>query len=78
MVTGALKYAERKYIGKIGWLKVLTSVLTSSPIKINTEPFKEWMTNILFMAKADTLLQGMDGCNKSGEINRIPLKNSNA
>ena len=49
-------------------------MIASSPIKINTEPFKEWRTNILFMAKADTLLQGMDGCNKSGEINRISLK----
>ena len=49
-------------------------MIASFLIKINTEPFKEWMTNILFMAKADALLQGMDGCNKSGEINRIPLK----
>ena len=37
MVTGALKYAERKYIGKIGWLKVLTS-------EKSTIPLKEWMT----------------------------------
>ena len=31
----------------------------SSRIKINTEPFKKWMTSILSVTKSDTLLQGM-------------------
>ena len=31
--------------------------------KINTEPFKEWMTAILSVTKTDTPLQGMDGSN---------------
>ena len=34
----------------------------SSPIKIYTEPFKEWIIIILLVTKTDTLLQGMDGC----------------
>ena len=29
-------------------------------------------------AKADTLLQGMDRCNQSSEINRLPFKKSTA
>ena len=28
----------------------------SSPIKINAEPFKEWMTAILSVTESDTLL----------------------
>ena len=35
----------------------------SSPVKINTAPFKEWMNSILSVTKTDTLLQGMDGYN---------------
>ena len=27
------------------------------------------------VTKTDTLLQGSDGCNWSGEISRLPLKN---
>ena len=50
----------------------------SSPIKINIEPFKEWMVIILFVTKTDTLLQGIDGCNWSGEINRLFFKKLNA
>ena len=50
----------------------------SSPVKINRVPFKEWMTAILSVTKTDTLLQEMDGCNQSGDINRLPLKNLNA
>ena len=30
----------------------------SSPIKINTEPFKKWITAILSVTKTDTLLKG--------------------
>ena len=120
--TGVLKYAERKCVGRIEWLQILTSekctvplkewmtasilVITpfkeriagtnfflwnkhitdkriaqttmtaSSPVKITTLPFKEWMTAIVSMTKKDTLLQGMDGCNYSGEINRLPFKKS--
>ena len=51
-------------------------MIASSPVKITTLPFKEWMTPILSMTKKDTLLEGMDGCNYSGEINRLPLKKS--
>ena len=40
-----------------------TGMTASSPIKINTEPFKKWMTSILSVTKSDTLLQGMYGCN---------------
>ena len=40
-----------------------------SPVKINREHFKNWMTAILSVTKTDTLLQGMDGCNQSGENN---------
>ena len=47
----------------------------SSPVKINIVPFKERMNAILTVTKTDTLLQGMDGCNKSGEINKLSLKN---
>ena len=35
------------------------------------------MTVILFVTKKDTLLQGLDVCNQSGEINRLPLKEAN-
>ena len=35
------------------------------------------MTVILFVTKTDTLLQGLDVCNQSGEINRLPLKEAN-
>ena len=45
----------------------------SSPVKINIVPFKEWINAILTVTK--TLLQGLDGGNKSGEISRLPLKN---
>ena len=34
-----------------------------SPIKVNAEFFKEWMTAILSVTKTDTPLEGMDGCN---------------
>ena len=33
------------------------------------------MTAIISVTKIDTLLQGMDGCNKSGEIYRLSLTN---
>ena len=49
-------------------------VTASSPVKINTLPFKEWMTASLTVTKTDTLIQGMNGCNYSGEISRIPFK----
>ena len=47
----------------------------SSPVKINIVPFKEWINAILTVTKTNTLLQGSDGGNKSGEISRLPLKN---
>ena len=50
----------------------------SSPIKLNTQLLKEWVASILSVIKTDTLLQGMDFCNKSGEIYILPLKKSNA
>ena len=40
-----------------------------------TVHFKEWDTPIHSMTKTDALLPGMDGCNYSGLINRMPLKN---
>ena len=36
------------------------------------------MTAILSGTEIDTLLQGIDGCNKGGQIKRLPFKNSNA
>ena len=48
---------------------------TSSPVKINIAPFKEWINAIVTVTKTDTLLQGSDGGNKSGKISRLPLKN---
>ena len=50
-------------------------ITASSPVKINAVLFKEWMTASFSETEADALLQGMDGCNSSGEINRLPLKN---
>ena len=47
----------------------------SSPVKINIVPFKERMNAILIVTKTDTLPQGMDSCNKSGETNKLSLKN---
>ena len=47
---------------------------TSFPVKINREHFKEWMTAILSVTKTDTLLQGMDGYNYSGENNNNVIK----
>ena len=47
----------------------------SSLVKINIVTFKEWMNAIRTASKADTLLQWSDGCNQSGEISRLPLKN---
>ena len=47
----------------------------SSPVKINIVPFKERMNAILIVTKTDTLPQGMDGCYKSSEINKLSLKN---
>ena len=44
----------------------------SSPVKINTVAFKEWITAINYY---NELLQGIDGCNYSGEISRLALKN---
>ena len=44
-------------------------------VKINTAPFKEWMTPIISVTKTDTLLQAMDGFSKSAEINRLSYKN---
>ena len=35
------------------------------------------MTAILSVTETDTLPQGMDGCNNSGETDRLPLKISN-
>ena len=49
-----------------------------SPIKVNAEFFKEWMTAILSVTKTDTPLEGMDGCNQIGKINRLRFKKSNA
>ena len=49
-------------------------ITASSPVKINAVPFKEWMTASLYETGTDALLQGMDGCNLSGEINRLPIK----
>ena len=43
--------------------------------EINTKSFKEWMAATLSARKTDNLLQTIDGCNWSGEINRLPLKN---
>ena len=39
------------------------TVLKQSSVKLNIVLFKEWMTVILSVTKADTLLQGMDDCN---------------
>ena len=47
----------------------------SSPVKINMAPFKEWMNAIFTVTKTNTPLQGMDGCNKSGEISILSIKN---
>ena len=47
----------------------------SSQVKIDIVPFKEWINAILTVTKTNTLLQGSDGGNKSGEISRLPLKN---
>ena len=44
----------------------------NSPVKINILPFKEWTNAILTVTKTDTLLQGSDDGNKSGEISRLP------
>ena len=49
-------------------------ITASSPVKTNAVPFKEWMTASLSETETDALLQGMDGCNLSGEINRLPIK----
>ena len=49
-------------------------ITASSPVKINAVPFKEWMTASLYETGTDALPQGMDGCNLSGEINRLPIK----
>ena len=35
-MTGVLEYAERKYVGTIGWLQILTS-------EKYTLPLKEWV-----------------------------------
>ena len=43
----------------------------SSLVKINVVPFKEWINAILTVTKTDTLFQGSDGGNKSGEISRL-------
>ena len=45
-----------------------------SPVKVNTISFKEQMTATLSVTKTDTLLQRVDGCKWSGEIN--PSKKS--
>ena len=44
----------------------------TSPVKINIVPFKEWINAILTVTKTDTLLQELDGGNKSGEISKLP------
>ena len=36
---------------------------------------QEWMNSIISVTKTDTLLQRMDGCNKNGEKDKLPLKN---
>ena len=41
----------------------------------DTVHFKEWVTAIFSVTKTDTLLSGMDACNKIGQINRMRLKN---
>ena len=45
------------------WKNYSNKRVASSPIKINTISFKEWMTVILLVTKADTLCQRVDGCN---------------
>ena len=45
------------------WKNYSNKRVVSSPIKINTIPFKEWMTVILSVTKADALCQRVDGCN---------------
>ena len=45
-----------------------------TPVKINTVPFKEWMTAIPSVAKTDTLLQRMGSSYKNDEIDKLPLK----
>ena len=42
-----------------------------SPVKVNTISFKEQMTATLSVTKTDTLLQRVDGCKWSGEINPV-------
>ena len=49
----------------------------SFPVKINITPFKKWMMSFSPWQK-HALLQGTDGCNWSEELNRLPLKKSNA
>ena len=45
-------------INKVLLEEILKPEMTvSSPIKINTEPFKKWMTAILSVTKTDTLLR---------------------
>ena len=46
-----------------------------SPVNVNIVSFKEWMTATLSVPETDILLQRMVGCNQSGEINTLPLKN---
>ena len=55
--------------------EILKQQMTAScPVKTNIVPFKEWMNVILTATKTNTLLQEMYGCNKSGQISRLPLK----
>ena len=43
--------------------EILKQSMAASSVRIITVTFKEWINVILSVTKADTLLQGMDGCN---------------
>ena len=47
----------------------------SSPVKKNMAPYKEWINAIFTVTKTNTPLQGLDGCNESGEISILSTKN---
>ena len=75
------KKADEWYIGwqrmttssnKWQWMAANDSGTTNEN---DTVHFKEWVTAILSVTKTDTLLSGMDACNKRGQINRMRLKN---
>ena len=72
------RIAETNFFFKINipLLKELVKrwVTAITPVKINTVPFKEWMTAIPSVAKTDILLQGMGSSYKNDETDKLPIK----